>query len=226
MKRFTALLLIAFMMFALAGCNNQQTSNDVKDPAEVTKSQSIAGVYQMTYFEEDGEQEEVADAKLMFYPDGTISTSESGMQEYTWTQDGDSISLKQGEHVLDCSVDGDTLTITFEDEYESGKMILTRISDVEVDSVAGTYKITHYESDEEVSVEEFSDMELVVYANGTCKYQGEDVVKRFRWIREDDRLTFAYGGDVTEVQTFDMTVDGDDIIYDRYGEKAIFSKQK
>ena len=95
-----------------------------------------------------------------------------------------------------------------------------------MDPVAGTYQITHYEKDQEESTEEFSDMELIVYANGTCKYQGADVIKHFRWNREGDQLTFAYGGDVTEVKTFDMTVDGDDIIYDRYGEKATFSKQK
>lgn len=223
MKRFAALLLAVLMMFVLAACNNQDASDGVKDSTEV---KSIAGVYQMTSFEENGEEEEIADIKLMFYPDGTISGSEIGMQDFSWTQDGDVISIKQGENALGCSVDGDTLTLTYEDEHESSKMVLTRISDVEMDPVAGTYQITHYEKDQEESTEEFSDMELIVYANGTCKYQGADVIKHFRWNREGDQLTFAYGGDVTEVKTFDMTVDGDDIIYDRYGEKAIFSKQK
>ncbi|MBE7019174.1 MAG: hypothetical protein E7413_04795 [Ruminococcaceae bacterium] len=223
MKRFAALLLAVLMMFVLAACNNQDGSDGVKDSTEV---KSIAGVYQMTSFEENGEEEEIADIKLMFYPDGTISGSEIGMQDFSWTQDGDVISIKQGENALGCSVDGDTLTLTYEDEHESSKMVLTRISDVEMDPVAGTYQITHYEKDQEESTEEFSDMELIVYANGTCKYQGADVIKHFRWNREGDQLTFAYGGDVTEVKTFDMTVDGDDIIYDRYGEKAIFSKQK
>jgi len=223
MKRFAALLLAVLMMFVLAACNNQDGSDGVKDSTEV---KSIAGVYQMTSFEENGEEEEIADIKLMFYPDGTISGSEIGLQDFSWTQDGDVISIKQGENALGCSVDGDTLTLTYEDEHESSKMVLTRISDVEMDPVAGTYQITHYEKDQEESTEEFSDMELIVYANGTCKYQGADVIKHFRWNREGDQLTFAYGGDVTEVKTFDMTVDGDDIIYDRYGEKAIFSKQK
>ena len=223
MKRFTALLLAVLMMFALAACSNQEISEGVKDSGEV---KSIAGVYRMISFEENGEEEEIEDIKYMFYPDGTVSGSEPGMQELSWTQEGDVISIKLGENEIGCSVDGDTLTLTYEDEHESTKMILTKISEVEMDPIVGTYKITHYEKYEEESTDEFSDMELIVYANGNCEYQGNDVVKHFRWMREGDQLTFEYGGDVTEVKTLDMTVDGDKINYDRYGEKVTFTKQK